>query len=95
MDDVGGNSNRARAWARFMRRWPIEPQRQLLDAYEKITTPVLLLWAEEDHAHPLAAAREALDLLPDAQLRTLPATGFLIAYDDPVGVARELIAFLG
>ena len=41
------------------------------------------------------AAREALDLLPDAQLRTLPGTGFLIAYDDPVAVARELIAFCG
>ena len=57
--------------------------------------PVLLLWADEDPAHPLEAAREALDLLPDAQLRTLAGTGFLIAYDDPVGVARELIAFCG
>ncbi|MBV8941066.1 MAG: alpha/beta hydrolase [Solirubrobacterales bacterium] len=95
MDDVGGNGTRARAWARFARRWPTEPQLQLLDAYEQITVPVLLLWAEEDRAHTLAAAQEALDLLPDAQLRTLPETGFLIAYDDPVGVARELIAFLG
>jgi pimeloyl-ACP methyl ester carboxylesterase len=72
----------------------VEAQRQLLDAYERIEVPVLLLWAEEDEAHPLEGAREALDLLPDAQLRTLPGTGFLIAYDDPVGVARELIAFL-
>jgi pimeloyl-ACP methyl ester carboxylesterase len=95
MDDVGGNSNRARSWARFARRWPVEPQRQLLDAYERITTPVLLLWAEQDRAHPLTAAQEALDLLPDAQLRTLPEAGFLIAYDDPVGMAREMIAFLG
>ncbi len=47
--------------------------------------PVLLLWADEDPAHPVAAAQEALDLLPDGQLRTLPGTGFLIAYDDPVG----------
>ena len=38
-------------------------------------------------------AEEALDLLPDAQLRVLPRTGFLIAYDDPVGVGRELAAF--
>lgn len=95
MDDVGGNAARARAWARFARRWPTEPQLQLLDAYEHITVPVLLLWAEEDRAHPLGAAWDALDLLPDAQLRTLPETGFLVAYDDPVGVARELIAFLG
>lgn len=93
--DVGGNGNRARSWAKFVRRWPVEPQRYLLDAYPRIDLPVLLLWAEEDPAAPLAGAREALDLLPDAQLRTLPGTGFLMAYDDPVGVARELIAFCG
>jgi len=93
--DVAGNGNRARSWAKFARRWPTEPQRYLLDAYPRLALPVLLLWAEEDPANPLAGAQEALDLLPDAQLRTLPGTGFLMAYDDPVGVARELIAFCG
>ncbi|HEY3725535.1 MAG TPA: alpha/beta hydrolase [Solirubrobacteraceae bacterium] len=93
--DVGGNGNRARSWAKFARRWPVDAQLQLLDAYPQMTMPVLLLWAEEDPAHPPAAAREALDLIPNAQLRTLPGTGFLIAYDDPVGAARELIAFCG
>ncbi len=93
--DVGGNGNRARSWAKFARRWPIDAQMQLLDAYPTMTMPVLLLWADEDPAHPIEAAREALDLIPDADLRTLPGTGFLIAYDDPVGVARELIAFCG
>ncbi|MGZ4265454.1 MAG: alpha/beta fold hydrolase [Solirubrobacteraceae bacterium] len=93
--DVGGNGNRARAWAKFARRWPREPQRYLLDAYSRIECPVLLLWADHDLAYPIEGAQEALDLLPDAQLRTLQRTGFLIAYDDPVGVARELIAFCG
>jgi pimeloyl-ACP methyl ester carboxylesterase len=93
--DVAGNGNRARSWAKFARRWPAEAQRQLLDAYPRITAPVLLLWAEDDPAHPLDGATEALDLLPDAQLRTLPGTGFLMAYDDPVGLARELSAFCG
>lgn len=93
--DVAGNGNRARAWAKFARRWPAEAQRQLLDAYPRIDMPVLLLWADEDPAHPLIGATEALDLLPNAQLRTLPGTGFLMAYDDPVGVARELISFFG
>jgi pimeloyl-ACP methyl ester carboxylesterase len=93
--DVGGNGNRARSWAKFARRWPVEPQRQLLDAYPRIEMPVLLLWAEDDPAHPIEGAREALDVLPNAQLRTLPGTGFLMAYDDPVGVARELISFCG
>ncbi len=93
--DVGGNGNRARSWAKFARRWPVEAQRQLLDSYTRFDFPVLLLWAEEDPMHPLPAPREALDLLPDAQLRTLAGTGFLIAYDDPVALARELIAFCG
>jgi pimeloyl-ACP methyl ester carboxylesterase len=93
--DVGGNGNRARSWAKFARRWPVGAQRQLLDAYPRIEAPVLLLWADEDDVHPATGAQEALDLLPDAQLRTLAGTGFLMAYDDPVGVARELIAFCG
>jgi pimeloyl-ACP methyl ester carboxylesterase len=93
--DVGGNGNRARSWAKFAHRWPHGAQRHLLDAYPRIGCPVLLLWAEEDPAHPLAVAQEALDVLPDAQLRTLPGAGFLVAYDDPVGLARELIAFCG
>ena len=93
--DVGGNGNRARSWARFVRRWPVAAQSELLDAYPAMAMPVLLLWADSDEAHPLAAAREALDLLPDGQLRTLPGTGFLLAYDDPVGLARELLAFCG
>ncbi|MGH2844368.1 MAG: alpha/beta fold hydrolase [Solirubrobacteraceae bacterium] len=93
--DVGGNGNRARAWAKFVRHWPRQPPHALLDRYGSLDLPVLLLWAEEDPRFPLAAAREALDLIPRAQLRTLPGAGFLVAYDDPVGLARELIAFCG
>jgi pimeloyl-ACP methyl ester carboxylesterase len=93
--DVGGNGNRARSWAKFARRWPVEAQSQRLDDYPRMELPVLLLWADQDPAHPIVAAQEALDLLPEAQLRTVPGSGFLIAYDDPVAVARELIAFGG
>ena len=93
--DVGGNGNRARSWAKFAHRWPTEAQSQLLDAYPGMTMPVLLLWADSDPAHPVQGAQEALDLLPRAHLQTLSHTGFLIAYDDPVAVARELIAFCG
>jgi pimeloyl-ACP methyl ester carboxylesterase len=92
-DDIGGNANLARSWSRWVRRWPKGAQTQLLEAYPRLDASVLLLWADRDRYHPLAGAEEALDLLPDGQLRVLPATGFLIAYDDPVGVARELAAF--
>ena len=93
--DVGGNVNLARSWARFAKRWPRGPRRELLDLYPRLDFPVLLLWGDADRRHPLQAAEEALDLLPDAQLRILSSTGFLMAYDDPVGVARELAAFCG
>jgi pimeloyl-ACP methyl ester carboxylesterase len=56
---------------------------------------VLLLWADRDPFYPLALAEQALKALPGAQLRVLAGTGFLMAYDDPVGLARELAAFCG
>jgi pimeloyl-ACP methyl ester carboxylesterase len=92
---LGGNANRARSWARAARRWPAGAQPDLLEVYRLIEVPTLLLWADEDRMHPLHIAEEALDLLPDAQLRVLEGTGFLMAYDDPVGLARELAAFCG
>jgi pimeloyl-ACP methyl ester carboxylesterase len=93
--DVAGNPNLVRSWSLLARRWPRAAQRELLDAYPAIDVRVLLLWADADDHHPLEAAEEAVDLFPRAQLRVLPGTGFLMAYDDPVGVARELKAFCG
>lgn len=93
--DAGGNSNLARSWAVFARSRPNCVQRELIEAYAEMDFPVLLLWPEEDQRHPPVAAEEALDLLPDAQLRMLPRTGYLAAYDDPVAVAREISAFCG
>jgi len=91
--DVAGNANLARSWARFARDRPSSANRELLDDYRRLELPVLLLWADEDRLHPVESAEEALDLLPDGQLRILQKTGFLIAYDDAVGLAREISAF--
>jgi pimeloyl-ACP methyl ester carboxylesterase len=93
--DVPGNSNLARSWARCARAWPRGAQTHLLDLYPRLQMPVLLLWADRDPLYPLAIAEEALALLPHGQLRVLESTGFLLAYDDPVGLARELSAFCG
>ena len=93
--DVPGNPNLARSWARCARAWPRGAQTQLLELYPRLSMPVLLLWPDRDRQHPLAAAEETLALLPDGQLRVLQSTGFLMAYDDPVGLARELSAFCG
>jgi pimeloyl-ACP methyl ester carboxylesterase len=93
--DVPGNSSLARSWAKCARAWPIGAQTHLLELYPALDMPVLLLWADQDPLYPLAAAEEALALLPQGQLRVLRSTGFLMAYDDPVGLAREISAFCG
>lgn len=93
--DVGGNVPRARAWARHARAWPTGPQAELLDDYSAVTCPVLLLWADTDRHPRWPPRRRQPRGLPDAQLRVLPRTGYLLANDDPVGVAGELIAFCG
>ncbi|HZO36672.1 MAG TPA: alpha/beta hydrolase [Solirubrobacteraceae bacterium] len=92
--DVGGNAQLARSWARFARSWPSAARYDLLERYAAVAAPTLLLWADRDKLHPIEPAQQAFDLLPNADLRVLDDTGFLIAYDDPVGVARELAAFL-
>jgi len=48
-----------------------------------------------DRLRAITIAEQALARLPDGQLRVLADAGYLIAYDDPVGLARELIAFCG
>ncbi len=93
--DVPGNPSLARSWAKCARRWPRGAQTYLLDLYPRLQMPVLLLWADRDPLHSLAGAEETLRLLGNAQLRVLESTGFLMAYDDPVGLARELVAFCG
>jgi pimeloyl-ACP methyl ester carboxylesterase len=93
--DAPGNAALARSWAKCARAWPTGAREDLLELYPRLDMPVLLLWADQDRLHPLATAEAALRLLPNAQLRVLPSTGFLMAYDDPVGLARELVAFCG
>jgi pimeloyl-ACP methyl ester carboxylesterase len=93
--DVPGDASLARSWAKCARAWHWGAHTELLGLYPRLEMPVLLLWADEDAMHPLATAEEALALLPRGQLRVLPNTGFLMAYDDPVGLARELAAFCG
>jgi pimeloyl-ACP methyl ester carboxylesterase len=93
--DVPGNSNLARSWAKCARAWPRGPHVQLPSDYERLRMPVLLLWSDSDPRYPLTIAEDALPLLPQGQMRVLAGTGFLAAYDDPVALARELVAFCG
>jgi pimeloyl-ACP methyl ester carboxylesterase len=93
MADVGGNSNLARSWSRFAARANEHHGRDLLDQYAAIDVPVLLLWADSDDRYPVHRAEEAVDLLPDARLHVVSRTGFLMAYDDPVEISREIVSF--
>lgn len=93
--DVPGKAHLARSWARCARAWPRGEREELRELYPRLDMPVLLLWADQDRFHPLEVAEEALRALPHGQLRVLESTGFLMAYDDPVGLARELMAFCG
>jgi pimeloyl-ACP methyl ester carboxylesterase len=92
--DLAADDDRARAWARVNGSLESEPRGEVLDQLARIKCPTLLLWASDDPDHPLRGAEDAVDLLPESMLRVLDQTGYLIAYDDPVGVARELAAFL-
>jgi pimeloyl-ACP methyl ester carboxylesterase len=93
--DVPGNSSLARSWAKCARHWPCGAQPELLELYPQLDMPVLLLWADRDRLYPLQLAEDTLARLPQGQLRVLSSAGFLMAYDDPVGLARELAAFCG
>jgi len=93
--DAPGNRSRARSWAKCARCWPRGARTELLELYPRLDVPVLLLWADHDRLHPIAPAEDALRRLAHGELRVLPSTGFLMAYDDPVGLARELAAFCG
>lgn len=89
---MGLGGDRVRSYAKAARRWPRRADEHALDA---LGCPVLLLWADQDPVHPLEIAEDAVRRVADAHLRVLPRTGFLLAYDDPVGLAREITAFCG
>jgi pimeloyl-ACP methyl ester carboxylesterase len=88
------SSERSLAWRRVVARWDPEAFRELIAAYGDVACPTLILWGAGTRAAPLRAAEEAADLVERALLRTLPGTGTILAYDDPVGFAREIAAFL-
>lgn len=88
------SGERSRAWRRVIAGWDTEHFRDLIDAYGKVGCPTLVLWSADDPLAPLRVAEEAADLVDEALLRSLPGTGPLLAYDDPVGLAREIGAFL-
>ena len=93
--DVPGNSSLARSWAKCARHGRAARRRTCSTPTPGSTCPCCCCGPIRTRCIPLLAAEQALALLPDGQLRVLRSTGFLMAYDDPVGLARELAAFCG
>ena len=92
--DLGGNGNRVRSWAKAARSWPRGAQKDLLDAYPGLTSRCCCCGPTRTRAPARDRRGGARPAARRAAARA-PRTGFLIAYDDPVGVARELLAFCG
>ena len=57
VDDVPGNANLARSWAKAARSWPPEARSELLDPTRQLEMPVLLLWADRDRVYPLSSPK--------------------------------------
>ena len=94
--DVPGNSNLARSWAALRALAGRAARRRTCSTCTRAwTCPCCCCGPTATRMYPLAIAEEALALLPNGQLRVLESAGFLLAYDDPVGLARELSAFCG
>lgn len=62
---------------------------------EKLRTPTLLIWGEQDRVDPpIPAAIAIADRLPNARLVLLPDAGHLVWLDKPHECARLITEFL-
>ena len=60
----------------------------------RVAVPVDMVWGEADDAAPLAGARLAAELLPDARLEVVPGAGHLLEGDLERAVRAALMARL-
>jgi len=60
-----------------------------------IQTPVLLLWGEQDGLIPVTNAQDYLEVLPNAQLATIPQSGHLPMEETPKASLEPVLKFLG
>ena len=94
--DLAGNGNRVRSWAQgraaLAARRAEGPAGRLRRGW---TSRCCCCGPTRTRCTRWRSPRRRWTCSPTPLLRVLPRTGFLIAYDDPVGVARELVAFCG
>jgi pimeloyl-ACP methyl ester carboxylesterase len=70
------------------------PNRRLSKRLYRLTTPTLIVWAEDDRLMPAAEyAARWQSLLPDAQSVTLPGAGHMLPYEQPSALADAVVKF--
>jgi pimeloyl-ACP methyl ester carboxylesterase len=62
---------------------------------QRVTTPTLLLWGEQDAMIPFANSADYLRLLPDSRLAALPGVGHLPQEEAPEASLARVREFLG
>jgi len=71
------------------------PNRRLSKRLYRVTTPSLIVWAEDDRLMPAAhyAARWQ-SLLPTAQRAIIPEAGHMLPYEQPIALAEAVAKFI-
>lgn len=70
------------------------PNRRLSKRLYRVTTPTLIVWAEDDRLMPAAQyAARWQSLLPAAQRVTIPDAGHMLPYEQPTVLAEAIVKF--
>jgi 3-oxoadipate enol-lactonase len=70
-------------------------RKNVLPELPRIQTPTLVLCGREDASTPLEKSENIARAIPHARLAVLEGVGHMSALEDPAGVNRELVPFVG
>jgi pimeloyl-ACP methyl ester carboxylesterase len=71
------------------------PNRRVSKRLYRVTAPTLVLWGEADRLIVPAYARRWAQLIPGAQVQTIPGAGHMLPYEEPQAFVNALSRFLG
>jgi pimeloyl-ACP methyl ester carboxylesterase len=75
-------------------RWITDARPDLSEAFERISSPTLLLWGDSDPISPVAVGEHLRSLLPNAVLRVVSGGNHAFPHDDPDTVSKLIIEHL-
>jgi pimeloyl-ACP methyl ester carboxylesterase len=62
---------------------------------DRITSPTLVLWGDDDRTVPIEHGRRYAERIPNAELKVIPESGHAMLSEQPEAVVNEIVAFLG